>query len=141
MKQREADALLAAKKNFEAGARVELTPGTGHTYVLESPEPESFLLDASRSSIRLTKVSVNHRVRTTTVLARLDLDGPPHRNPDGERIDCPHLHVYREGFETKWAYPLDRFPFTDPTDLVRSFLEFCDFCSIEHPSSVQDGII
>jgi hypothetical protein len=36
---------------------------------------------------------------------RLDLDGPPHRNPDDEEIPWPHLHVYREGYGDKWASP------------------------------------
>jgi hypothetical protein len=29
---------------------------------------------------------------------RLDLDGPPHRNPDDQEIPCPHLHIYRAGY-------------------------------------------
>ena len=42
---------------------------------------------------------------------RLDLDGPPHRNPDEAEIPCPHLHIYSEGFGDKWAMaaPADRY--------------------------------
>ncbi|MFW9280162.1 DUF6978 family protein [Glaesserella parasuis] len=26
-------------------------------------------------------------------MVRLDIEGPPHRNPDGEEIICPHIHL------------------------------------------------
>ncbi len=46
---------------------------------------EAFLLDVTRQ-IKLTKATFQNRVRQAIVLMRLDIDGPPHRNPDGEEI-------------------------------------------------------
>ena len=66
---------------------------------------ENFALDITRSSIKLTKSTHQNRARQAIVLMRLDVDGPPHRNPDGMEVPCPHLHIYREGFGHKWATP------------------------------------
>src|SRR5579884_2174025 len=85
---------------------------------------EEFLLDLTRGSIKLTKATYQNRVHQTVVLARLDIDGPPHGNPDGEVIPCPHLHQYREGYADKWAVPAPIDRFTDMADLERTLSEF-----------------
>jgi hypothetical protein len=59
---------------------------------------ENFMLDLTRAQIKLTKATFQNRARHAIILMRLDLDGPPHRNPDDQEIPCPHLHVYREGY-------------------------------------------
>jgi len=71
---------------------------------------------------------------------RLDLDGPPHRNPDDEWIPCPHLHVYREGFGDKWAStaPIERY--TDPTNLGAMFHAFMKHCNVNKPPQIQVGL-
>lgn len=66
---------------------------------------ESFMLDVTRAQIKLTKATYQNRARAAVILMRLDLNGPPHRNPDGEEVVCPHLHIYREGYGDKWAIP------------------------------------
>ena len=66
---------------------------------------EAFLLDVTRAQIKLTKATFQNRVRQAIVLMRLDIDGPPHRNPDGEEIPCPHLHVYREALAQSGLSP------------------------------------
>jgi hypothetical protein len=63
------------------------------------------MLDLARGQIKLTKATYQNRARQAIVLMRLDLDGPPHRNPDDQEIPCPHLHFYREGYGDKWAIP------------------------------------
>jgi hypothetical protein len=90
---------------------------------------EKFLLDLHRGRIDLHKVTFQNRARVVYVLARLDIAGPTHRNPDGEEIPCPHLHVYREGFAHKWAIPLpsDKFSVTGSSwELLQEFLAFCN---------------
>ena len=64
------------------------------------------------------------------ILARLDFGGAPHRNPDGEEIASPHLHVYREGFGDKWAFPVPTDTFTDLADLWRTLQNFMHYCNI-----------
>ena len=107
---------------------------------------EDFLLDLNRTSCVLSKVTYQMRVWRVVILVRVDLGGSPHRNPDGEDILCPHIHIYRPGYGTKWAYPLDPsltgFPgppltvFTRSNDLGGTMRDFATYCSIETPFSL-----
>ena len=74
------------------------------------------MLDIARGNIKLKKCTFQNRARKTIVLLRLDWDGPNHQNPDGEWIVSPHIHIYREGFGDKWAYPLPPDSFTNVSD-------------------------
>lgn len=61
------------------------------------------------------------------ILARLDFGGAPHRNPDGEEIPCPHLHVYREGYGDRWAIRLPPGRFSGADDrqqLLHGFMQY-----------------
>jgi MoaA/NifB/PqqE/SkfB family radical SAM enzyme len=71
---------------------------------------------------------------------RLDIDGAPHRNPDGELIPCPHLHIYRENFGDKWAYPLPQGKFRNLSDLFRTFEDFMAECNVVDPPRMQAGL-
>jgi hypothetical protein len=68
------------------------------------------------------------------VLVRLDVDGSPHTNPDGQRFKGTHIHYYREGYDDKWAFPLDPSIFTDTSDIGLTLEQFCSHCNIENPS-------
>lgn len=70
---------------------------------------------------------------------RLDLDGPPHRNPDDEVIPCPHLHIYREGYGDKWATPAPVVLYPNPADLFSTFEAFMRQCNITAPI-IQKGL-
>ena len=98
------------------------------------------MLDVWRGTLRLTKLRFQNRVRTIVVLVRLDVDGAPHTNPDGERLSGTHLHLFREGYDDRWAYPVDVNTFTLLSDPGTTFQEFCAFCKIESPPPVQ-GVI
>ena len=101
---------------------------------------ETFLLDITRARIKLTKATYQNRARAAIILLRLDLDGPPHRNPDGEEIECPHLHVYKEGFGDKWAISLPPEHYPDPADLFATFLAFMKQCNVVEPPRLQNGL-
>lgn len=75
------------------------------------------------------------------MLARLDVEGAPHTNPDGTSLPGTHLHLFREGYEDKWAFPLDAAKFTSVSDLGKTFHEFCAFCNIEDVPPVQGVIV
>ncbi len=127
--QQEADALLALEKHFLGNDRFAF-PDLGGALRIplhSSDRREEFSLDITRGRILLEKNTFQTRARKAVILARLDLAGPPHRNPDGEEIDCPHLHLYREGYGDKWAGPLPEV-FTgieNPIELMDAFMDYC----------------
>ena len=97
--QADADALIAMEKQcVENKSWLFPEPGGTLAIALASPDKrENFTLDITRARIKLTKATYQNRARQANILMRLDLDGPPHRNPDDREIPCPHLHIYREG--------------------------------------------
>jgi len=139
---KEAQALISMEKSFVKGDTIFLPPGADETRELVGSEGrEAFLLDLWRATIRLSKVKYQTRGRTVVVLVRLDIDGPPHTNPDGTRMGGTHLHVYREGYEAKWAYPLDAAEFPRPMDVAGTFADFFRYCHIVDPPPVQGSIL
>jgi hypothetical protein len=140
--QEEADKLIAMEKR-SADTKERLFPAPGESIAIplvSLDKRESFMLDVTRARIRITKANYQHRARAAIVLMRLDLDGAPHRNPDGEEIPCPHLHVYREGWGDKIAIaaPIDRYPNT--SDLFSTFESFMQQCNITDPPRIEKGL-
>jgi hypothetical protein len=101
---------------------------------------ESFMLDVTRAQIKLTKVTYQNRARAAIILMRLDLDGPPHRNPDDAEISCPHLHIYREGYGDKWAIPAPPKTYANTADLLVTLDTFMRECKIIRPPTVLKGL-
>lgn len=140
--QAEADILIAMEKHRVNEDRSDFPMrGQSLTLPLQSVDKrEQFLLDLSRARIDLLKVKMQNRARQAVVLARLDLGGAPHRNPDDEEIAAPHLHVYREGFGDKWAMPLPAHRFRNQADLWTTFEDFLLLCNITQPPRVERGL-
>jgi len=114
-------------------------PGRGESISLgikSFDEQEEFKLDLNRGSISLKKVTMQTRGRRTIVLVRLDLEGAPHRNPDGEEIETSHLHLYREGYGDKWAIPVPPEHFSDVSNLNVTLGEFMRYCNIVRPPNI-----
>lgn len=103
-------------------------------------QTENFLLDVSRSRMNLAKNTYQNRARQIVVLLRLDISGPPHCNPDGEKILCPHLHVYREGFGDKWACPVPDDEFEDLNDINKTLTDFMRYCNVIMLPNIQQGL-
>ncbi|MBM3303443.1 MAG: hypothetical protein FJY85_26285, partial [Deltaproteobacteria bacterium] len=101
---------------------------------------ENFTLDVSRGKIDLLRGSYQNRSRQVIVLVRLDFGGHPHRNPDGQDIPSPHLHLYREGYGDKWATPVPASVFPDMADLWRLLEDFMAFCNIIEPPLIERGL-
>lgn len=101
-----------------------------------------FLIDINRKRAILSRCSFQQRVHTSIQLLRLDIDNKPHRNPDKKIIGGTHIHIYREGYNFTWAYPIDdeivkninpNFDinlFNDLTKHTNTFINFCAFCNI-----------
>lgn len=141
--QAEADHLIQMSKHFvRPPASITIPPGGDDTYELASiDDRETFLLDVWRGALRLTKLKFQNRVRTAVVLVRLDIDGAPHTNPDGQRLSGTHLHMFKEGYDDRWAYPVDPNSFTLLSDPGATFQDFCAYCNIESPPPVQGTIV
>lgn len=132
--QSESEYLLSLEKWLSDPRNVTLETGRNNTYDLESTDPsERFILDIYKGQLSL-KVKYQTRARKTVVLVRVDLMGAPHTNPDGQKVECPHVHVYKEGFDSKWAYPLDPDSFSKPEDVQQLFIDFCRYCNIRTPN-------
>lgn len=113
---------------------VSIPPGTDQTREMTGEDRrEHFLLDIWRGTLRLSKVKHQTRGRKVVVLVRLDIDGAPHTNPDGTKLGGSHLHVYREGYEDKWAGEIDPADFANTSDMQTAFEDFCRYCNIEVP--------
>lgn len=138
--QVEADALIAMEKVRENDT-VYKFPNLGGSTIAElvsQDKKEKFLLDIYRGTIKLSKVRYQTRARQTIILVRVDLDGPEHQNPDGTIIPTPHIHLYREGFGTKWAQPLSSFAeFSQPNVIPQMLNDFMRFCHIIQPPNIQ----
>lgn len=128
--QQEADALLTlGKYDFSHGEyKFPYMGGSLRLSLHSMDKKETFNLDVTRGYIALEKITFQTRTRKAIVLVRLGIEGPPHRNPDGEEIICPHIHLYREGYGDKWAYPLPdelKSVLDRPYELLDRFMDYC----------------
>jgi hypothetical protein len=140
--QAEADTLIAMEKHRFDDTRWDY-PGLGGSISVSLVSPdkrENFLLDVSRGRIDLLKGTYQNRSRQVVLLVRLDFGGQPHRNPDDQEIQSPHLHVYREGYGDKWAIPVPPERFPDISDLWQLLQDFMRFCNITEPPFIEKGL-
>ncbi|MEZ4601356.1 MAG: hypothetical protein R2940_16330 [Syntrophotaleaceae bacterium] len=139
--QQEGDALLELEKHYFGNVVFDFPDLGGALRIpLHSEDRrEEFSLDITRGRIELKKSTLQSRARKAVILARVDVCGPPHRNPDGEEVPCPHLHLYREGYGDKWAAPLPSH-FTDPENTWQTVAEFMDFCHITTKPDIRQGL-
>ena len=140
--QIEADTLIAMKKTFVRPVTLSMPPGSDQTHeLIGNDDRERFLLDLWRGTLKLSKIKYQTRGRKVIVLVRLDIDGAPHTNPDGTRLNRTHIHIYREGYEDKWAFPVDPGEFGNISDIKRTLEDFCRYCNIQDIPPFQEGLI
>ena len=115
--------------------------GEFETYDLESRESRAkFYLDIDRRGrIELSKFKMQNRYAVTKQpLVRIDIDSPPHRNPDGTLTSRNQIHIFRETDNDTgnlpWAYDLGTVipvkPDQDRIDFMTIFSRFCEYCNI-----------
>lgn len=90
---------------------------------------DKFLLDFYRGSFELAKYTANKRFRQTLIMFRYDNAGR-HTNPDGESFDGPHVHLYREGFNDKFAFPVSKIDIREDESMEDKFRKILHFCNI-----------
>ncbi len=140
--QDEADTLIAMDKVRVDNQQYYFpSPGGSVCAPLTSVDKrENFLLDIGRGRINLAKVKYQNRARQVVVLVRLDIEGSPHRNPDGQEVPPPHLHVYREGYGDKWAIPVPVGHFSDIADPFQVMDDFMSYCKVTQPPFIERGL-
>lgn len=150
--QAEADALLALPKIFKSDEPLEfamITPMDYERVLLSNDRREEFILTIERGNRKRARLKYQTRARKIVVLARLDLDGPAHRNPPdsphrpNERLLCPHLHLYREGFEDRVAYlisDVSDFKITNTSNGLSWLEDFLKFCHIDGVPAIQTTV-
>jgi len=144
--QSEADALIAMEKVCTDSKDYSIS-GVGDkvNIELESTDgQEKFRLTIIRGRINVEQVNMNNLARQSLPLVRIDLNGPDHKNPDGEIIACPHIHIYREGFGDKWAVLLTdqrfEFVFSDVSNTWQTLQDMYIFCNISKPPNIKKGL-
>lgn len=151
--QQEADALFEMPK-IPKEKRTYLFPGKGTKLTipfLSSDYKEEFLLDISRYEIKVSKITYQNRAKKIFPLRRLDIDGPPHKNPftekvplpllapyNGADIGCPHLHLYVESYMDKWAIPAEIALDLRVNDLFENMLVFSNYCNIINLPTIEN---
>lgn len=140
--QAEADALIAMAKHRVDNAEWDYPYlGGGISVPLVSADRrEQFVLDLRRGRIDLAKGTYQTRERQVVILVRLDFGGAPHRNPDGQEMESPHLHLYREGYGDKWAVPVPGDRFADLRDPWRTLDDFMRYCNVVEPPVIRRGL-
>ncbi|MDP9314470.1 MAG: hypothetical protein M3R24_26930 [Chloroflexota bacterium] len=140
--QAEADALMALEKHSTDDKLLQF-PSPGGLLVIpliSADKRENFFLDIRRSQVNLSKITYQNRARQVVVLVRLDVAGPPHRNPDSVELPCPHIHLYREGYGDKWAYPIPVDKFANTADMWQTLHDFYSYCNITKLPLVERGL-
>lgn len=140
--QQEGDALLQMDKINIGTSEIELPDLGGSIEIKLSANDghEKFIINFTKYSINLLKRNHQLRCRKVIGLARLDLFGPPHRNPDGEEVGSEHLHLYKEGFDLKWAYEVPANDFTNLQDTHQTLEDFLRYCHVVQPPLLKKGL-
>ncbi len=150
--QSEADALLKMPKAFVDPDPLDFTQTQPMNYdrLLQSVDRrEQFLLTLERGKRQSIRLKFQTRARKVIVLARLDLNGPAHRNPPdspyrpSERIAGAHMHLYQENFEDRIAYEISDVPGFMVRDLssgVSCFEDFLLFVGVTEKPTIQLSI-
>ena len=132
--QTEADALIAMEKHAPPNWQATL-PGIakGKITLNDLSKSEVFFIDIHRSGFELRKCTNQLRARKSAVLVRLDFGGRAHHNPDDEIIPCPHIHIYCEGYDDKWAYRISEEEFGNIGDFDKTLVDFLRYCNVSDP--------
>jgi len=145
--QKEADMLLSLIKVLAENKPILFPiPGnSAHLEVFSTSSNDKFVIDINRKGqIKISKCTYQTRYKKSTILLRVDIDGPDHTNPDGEIVPCPHIHIYREGYEDRWAYALDKHIKTSSLDLIevlQGFLRYNNVINVPDIYMQEGGLV
>ncbi|TDP83888.1 hypothetical protein C7957_14313 [Halanaerobium saccharolyticum] len=144
--QAEADKLINILKEISDTGEYKFPKVGNHNPInlISNDEEYEFIIDVNRKSrIKSDKCTYQKRYRNDIILFRLDINGPKHTNPDGEILDCPHLHIYKEGFKDTWAYPppenldLEKNNLSDTNYLIDILIKFLEHCKVVNIDEIK----
>ena len=143
LSQTEYEIVMELQKEFEDGITpLMLGPGPVRwTRQLFSPETrEEFILDYHKGSIAIEKFVINHRYRQSIILLRYCHTGR-HTNPDGITLDGPHIHMYREGYADKYAFPAADMGINISDDIQVIFRKVLQLCNIQNTPTINFNLL
>ena len=136
MTQAQADNFLAMDKRFDDPGTLELGPEKWTRELTASNLRERFLFDYIRGRIIFAKYRYQMRHGATEILLRYDSHGkhtnPPNPHHEGG-FEGPHVHLFREGYDDKIAFPaleIGILDTTDPSLVLTVALKFCHVIEI-----------
>lgn len=142
MSQVEANQLIGMSKEFVQDAIPWPEHGKKISYTIKSKdETQNFIVDINNlGRIELRSLTFQNRYTKEIILIRADFGRKQHANPDDTIISGNHIHIYREGFGTSWAYEMSKIPqqymkygiaFTSSNEFDL-FSNFCVLCNIDN---------
>lgn len=136
--QKEYDFLMSQDKEFDdIISPIELGPAPIHwtRKISSASTKDIFLLDFHRGSFEISRYTINKRYRQTLIMVRYDNKGR-HTNPDGVSFDGPHIHLYKEGYSDKFAYPIEEVGILEEDTMEEVFNKIMHLCNIKKYPSV-----
>ncbi len=97
---------------------------------------EVFLLDFYRGSFEISKYTINQRYRQTVILLRYD-NGGRHTNPDQVLLEGAHIHLYREGYNDKFAFPVSEIGVEKSDTMETVFKKILHFCNVKNFPTIE----
>lgn len=139
--QTEFDYIIGLQKSFKENDDILLGPPPlrWSREIISNSSKDFFTLDFYRGSIEVRKYTYNKRFRNAIVLLRYDAMGR-HTNPpeaDGASFDGPHVHIYREGFEDKWAFPVTEIGLNDTDSIDEVLTGVLNYCNVTTVPTVR----
>ena len=140
---------MKTSKEFVDSDPLEFTQTQSMNYdrLLQSLDRrEQFFLTIERGRRKQIRLKYQTRARKVVVLARMDLNGPAHRNPPespyrpNERLDGTHIHLYRENFEDRIAFLIGDVSGLSVRNLANAVMcleDFLRFCGINKWPDIQ----
>lgn len=145
MTKAEADGLVEVLKNITSSKTFYIPP-TGSSDIIELAsifnKQDWFLVDVNKGfKINTKRYTLQLRHRKSTILLRMEYGGPSHRNPDGEVVPCPHMHIWSDepgaGPQgTGFAYPIP-VVFSEPSVLHKTLREFLNYTNARDVDSLR----
>ncbi|WP_416150209.1 DUF6978 family protein [Salipaludibacillus sp. HK11] len=134
--QAEANELIEVLKKMQCKKYLIKFPNPTEYSKIEAVSVKSskdkFIFDINRKGqYNINKCTYQTRYKKSVRLLRLDLEGPPHDNPDGTTVECPHIHIYREGYDLSWAFPLPDIIDTNSEDLIQTLVDFLEYNKVQ----------